>query len=233
MFGGAARDLPKDMVLRKRLTGSVAGDLEAGFGTNGIPSTPARRQSTKIALFSFAVVVLLALFALEYYAESVRLAELHSVEKRLELVSPRCAQFLNSAVKPPQPKEENGILSLLKLRWIDEPLALECKEFIMRLERERVRSLIPNPTHVLMNVLFDPVVQVVQITGETAGAFFHSLFAAQGGFLEKLLVVGVLFGLAAYGCRKKRRRQKALVIAEYLRERFPRRDSVAQIEEVA
>jgi len=213
-------------------------DLESGLAASAeIPSTPVREQSTKIALFSFAAVVLAVLFGLEYYAESVRLAEIHSVEARLALVSPRCAQFLSTNPKSPAPTkpEENGILSLLRLRWIDEPLALECKQFIMKLERERVRSLIPNPMQVFMNVLFDPIVQMVEIAGRTAGSFFHSLFAAQGGFLEKLLVVGVLVALALYSGRRKkqRRRQQALVVSEYLRERFPRRDPGVQIEEVA
>jgi hypothetical protein len=109
--------------LRKRLKAKEEPeDLESGrLQRRSIHNGSDSKQSKKIALILFGVVVLIVLFGLEYYAEWTRLAKLQTVEKGLELVPSRCRKYLSNPQDAPLAAvEENGILALLKLRWIEE-----------------------------------------------------------------------------------------------------------------
>jgi hypothetical protein len=84
----------------------------------------------------------------------------------------------------------------------------------MKLEKDRARSSVPNPTHVLISVLFDPITKSIHLLGETTGEFFHSLFEPQSGFIEKLMVIGVV--VLVFGFGKAKRKRKAMIIQQYL-----------------
>lgn len=186
--------------------------LESGVE---IPARPrirknrTRPQSITTALFLFGIIFSLV-FASEYVSEYRKLDDIHRAENQLELIPPKCRRFMiaNADVYA---TETTSLWDYFKTKWIDEPLALECRTFILNLERERVRPKWPNPLQVGFQMIAEPVIYGVQTctdaVGGVIGGFFQALFHDLDSLLDKILVIGVgVLVVMLYRLRSERRR---------------------------
>jgi hypothetical protein len=94
---------------------------------------------------------------------------------------------------------------------VQEKGVARCRALIEDLERKRVKSALPNPLFVALNLLFKCTVMPFEAMAETIGNAFHALMSPQSSFTDEallfILMIIVLIGISSQ-CAKRKRRQR-------------------------